>query len=449
MTKDYDMVVIGTGNAGLAASRLARENERSVAIVESREVGGTCPLRGCVPKKVLVAAARTLDAIAGAGIHHIDAGVQSLDWSALIRRKQSFTDGASERFEKTLAEREIDLFRGRAHFTAHDQLMVGDETLRARKIVIATGSKPRVLPVDGAEHLITSDDLLNLTELPESLIFIGGGVIAFEFAHVLARAGTRVTILEAATRVLSGMDSGAADCLRRATEAIGVDVVADADVQRIAPANSALEVRYQRDGQSRAITVERVANGAGRVPDVEDLDLDAGGIDHEGNAITHTPGLQSVSNARVYVAGDSVADSPQLSPLATYEGRIAAGNAVHGTDRAPDYLSVPAVVFTLPALASVGRTESAAHDAGLRFEARQSDPSEWLSSKLHGHRDAYARVLVEHDSDRILGAHLVGAEAAELIHIFALAMRSSTTATDLDDMTFAFPTSSSEVPSML
>lgn len=449
MTRSYDLTVIGTGNAGLAASRVAREAGQSVAIVESREIGGTCPLRGCVPKKVLVAAAQCLDAISAAGVHHIDVGEASLDWSALIRREQSFTEGASERFEEMLAKRGVDLFRGRARFVSENRIDAGGEILEGRKIIIAAGSKPRALPIDGAQHLITSDDLLNLDELPGSLIFIGGGVIAFEFAHVLARAGTRVTILEAAARVLAGMDSGAVATLRRATEAIGVDFVTDAEVQQIAAVNSKLEVHYRHDGRAHTIVADRIANGAGRVPDVEHLDLDAGGIEHDAAAIAHTSGLRSVSNQRVYVAGDSVADSPQLSPIATYEGRIVAENAMRDTDHAPDYSSAPSVVFAIPPLATVGYTESDASDAGLRFDVEDSDTSDWLAAKLHGDREARVRVLVERDSGLILGAHLVGSRADEVIHIFALAIRTGTKAADLREMVFAFPTSSSEVPSML
>ena len=201
MLTDYDVLVLGAGNAGLAAAGAARAAEKRALVVEGRDVGGVCPLRGCVPKKVLVAAAQALDEIARAGTHEISVGPATLDWPRLIERKRTFVDGVPEEFEKSLVNRGIDLVRGQARFTGPREVEVCGRRYSGDKVVVATGSTPRPLPIPGAEHLITSDDLLELAALPDSMVFVGAGVIALEFAHVFARAGTRVTLLEVAPRV--------------------------------------------------------------------------------------------------------------------------------------------------------------------------------------------------------------------------------------------------------
>lgn len=175
MADNFDVVVLGTGNAGMGAAGVARAAGKSVAIVESWEVGGTCPLRGCVPKKVLVAAAQTLAAIERAGEHKISVGEVSLDWGALIARERTFVEGTPAAFVGSLESRGIELVRGRARFVSARSVDVDGRTLTGEKIVIATGSKPRPLAVDGADRLITSDDILEMAVLPDSLIFICGG----------------------------------------------------------------------------------------------------------------------------------------------------------------------------------------------------------------------------------------------------------------------------------
>lgn len=449
MARYYDVIVLGAGNAGLAAARVTREAGKSVAVVESRAVGGTCPLRGCVPKKVLVAAAETADTVAGAGVHHITTSKPTIDWPRLIAREQSFTEGVPEAFTESLSKRGIEVMRGHSRFVGSHRVEIDGEVLEAGKIVIATGSKPRPLPIAGAERLITSDDLLGLKQHPKSITFIGGGVIALEFAHVFARTGAQITVLEMAPRLLPGWDADAVAKLHEATARAGIEVLTEAHVEQISVKDDRLEVHYRRNDEPAVVTAERVVNSTGRIPDVENLDLDAAGISHEGPYIAHADDLRTTSNPDVYVAGDAVSDSAQLSPLATYEGQLVGENIVHGTSRAPDYLPVPAVAFTVPALASVGYTQARAEAEGLRFEIRTSDMQPWLSARLYGSTVAYAKVLVEKDSGRVLGAHLVGKRAEELIHLFAFAMRFAVSADELRSFVYVFPTFSSEVASMV
>ncbi len=448
MVQQYDVVILGAGNAGLSAARVAQAAGKSVAIVEYRGVGGTCPLRGCVPKKVLVAAAETLDAITHAARHAITVARPKLDWAGLIAREQSFTEGKSESFEKSLQQRGIKLYKGQAHFIGSHRIQVDNTLLEAAKVVIATGSKPRPLAMPGVEYLITSDDLLNLKTLPTQLVFIGGGVIALEFAHVFARAGAKVAILEAGERLLPMLDVDAVECLRTATERLGIEIITGVGVEAVVPEGSALQVHFKQQGKTHTRVAEKVVNSTGRIPDVEDLNLAAAGIEHEGPHIAHTEYLRSTSNPDIYIAGDTVPDSAQLSPLATYEGKLVGENIVQGDVRAPEYLPVPSVVFTVPALATVGLTEVEA-EKEFKLEVKKNNMQEWFSFSLYGSEVAYSKVIIEAHSRRILGAHLMGKRAEELVHLFALAIKFRVSADDLAAMVYAFPTFSSDVASMV
>ncbi len=318
MTEKYDVVILGTGNAGMAAAGVAREAGKTVAMVESRDVGGTCPLRGCVPKKVLVAAAQVLHQIDLAPAHHIEIGKPRLDWAKLIEREQGFVEGVPAAFADSLRNRGIELLTGRARFTGPNTIDVAGTVVEAGKIVIATGSTPRPLAIPGAEHLITSDDILTDPVQPDRLIFIGGGVIALEFAHVLARAGTRVTILEALDRLLPRMDADAVVQIARESERIGIELLTGVTVQEIAANANQLEVRFEHDGESKSLIADRVVNGAGRIPDIAALDLDAAGIEVDGTRIATDDHLRSTSNPYVYVSGDALWSSAKLSPVAIY-----------------------------------------------------------------------------------------------------------------------------------
>ncbi len=449
MTKSYDVVVLGTGNAGMAAAGVVREAGKTVAMIENRDVGGTCPIRGCVPKKVLVAAAQTLHQIELAATHHIKVAKPEIDWPALIEREQGFVDGVPGMFRDSLERRGIDLIEGAARFTGPNAVAVGDDILEAGHIVIATGSIPRPLPIPGAEHMITSEEILTERGLPERIVFVGGGVIALEFGHVYARAGARVTILEALPRLLPRMDEDAVEQVRKESMRIGIDVATRVEVTAIAPHGDGLEVRYTHEGAEKSVVADRVANGTGRVPALDGLDLDAAGIAHDGSRITVDEHLKSVSNPAVYVAGDALWSSPQLSPVASYEGRIVARNILDGDASSPEYGDIPANVYTVPALASVGLTEMEATAQGLKFAAKTNDMTGWRSSMTHAETASWSKVLVEDGTGRIIGAHIVGHAAEEIIHLFAMAIRHGLGAGDLGNAVYAYPTFASDTKFMV
>lgn len=446
MTKDYDFVILGSGNAGAAAARVAKDAGKSVAMVESWDVGGTCALRGCVPKKVYVAAAETLHAIAIAPEHHISVGPATVDWPALLERKQGFVRGVAKSFEEGFTSNGYDVIHGAAKFTGPNAIAVGDDAYSFKKAVIATGSAPRSLPIPGFENTVDSNDLLEMEQLPESILFIGGGVIAFELGHVFQRAGSQVTILEVMDRALPNNEPEVVDKLLEESRRIGMEVHLGAVTSQIVAEGGGFTVHFAHGGADKTAKVAMVANGAGRIANLGGLDLEAAGIETAGPVLAVDGYLRSTSNPDVFGAGDTVA-GPQLSALATYEGRIAGHNALAAKADLieADYRSVPSVVFAVPNLASVGMTEAAATEAGLDFAVKPNDMTSWRSSITYAETAAISKVLVENGTDKILGANILGHGAAEIIHTFAFAIKHGVTASELAHTVYAYPTMTSDI----
>ncbi|RUW73504.1 NAD(P)/FAD-dependent oxidoreductase [Mesorhizobium sp. M1E.F.Ca.ET.063.01.1.1] len=445
----YDVVILGGGNAGMGVTVATRAAGLSVAMIEARDLGGTCPNRGCTPKKVLVAAAHALDEIERAGRHEIKVDRPRLDWRALIEREKEIIRDIPSRLSGLMAKREVDVISGQASFIGSNAIRVDGRELEARNIVIATGSKPRLLPIPGAEHLTTSDDVLSDPELPRTVVFVGGGVIAFELGHVYARAGVEVTILEALPQLLGGFDADAVAQLHAESERLGISIHTMAWVKRIDEVDGRLRVSFVKDGVECLVDADRVVNCAGRVANVEGLDLGAGVIVHREGRIEIDDHLRSRSNPDVYVCGDAVWNSPQLSPIATYEGGIVGRNIVDGPKHRPDYSHIPASLYSIPAVASVGLTEAKAREMGLHVKIHVNDMQGWLSARTYAEAIAWSKIIVEETTDRIVGAHLVGHAGEELIHIFALAMKHGIPARALSEMVYGFPTFSADIRNMM
>jgi glutathione reductase (NADPH) len=445
----YDVVILGSGNAGMGVTVDTRKAGLSVAMVEYREMGGTCPNRGCTPKKILVAAEHVLDEIERAPAHHIAVGKPRLDWAALIDREKKMIGPLPDSFAKLMAERGVDVLHGRAAFVGSNAVRVDTRTIEAKHIVIATGSKPRKLPIEGAEHMITSDNVLNEREQPREVVFVGGGVIAFEFAHLYARAGSKVTMLEDAPQFLSAFDEDAVAQIMRESERIGITLNAGVKVKAIAVRGRRFAVTFEQEGASRTIEADRVVNGAGRIADVDALNLAAGNVRLCDGRIELDEYLRSASNPAVHVCGDAASGPLQLSPVATYEGGIVGRNIVKGPVAKPDYSCIPSCAFTVPALATVGMSEQEARNGGRAITVQTKDMRELMSARTYNERVAWAKVIEEEGSGRILGAHMVGHGSEELIHLFAFAMKFGITAANLRDTVYAFPTFANDVKKMV
>jgi glutathione reductase (NADPH) len=449
MEASFDLVVIGTGGGGSgAASRCRREGWR-VAIVDELPYGGTCALRGCDPKKVLVGAA---DLVAWSGrMQGRGARARTeIDWPALMSFKRSFTDPVPKARLAAFEKAGIATYQGPARFVDPERLVVGDETLEARHFLIAAGARPRPLGIEGEAHLITSTEFLELDRLPGRIAFVGGGYISFEFAHVAQRAGAQATILGRGTP-LRQFDQDLVERLVKHTREIGIDARFNAAVTAVEKRGTRYFVRTDGDGPSDAVEVDLVVHGAGRIPHTGGLRLE------EANVATDTDGgvqvnefLQSPTNPRVYAAGDAAAQGGlPLTPVAGYQSGIVASNLLNGNSRTADYRGIPSVAFTTPPLAGIGLTEAEARRQQLDIRVKAEDTSGWYSNRRLNETCAMFKTVVDNDSGHILGAHLLGTHAEEIINLFALAIRQGLTATDLKQQLYAYPTSGSDLPYMV
>ncbi len=450
MNRKFDLIAIGTGSAASAVASRCRGAGWQVAIIDSRPFGGTCALRGCDPKKVLVGAAEVTDWARRMEGKGVEAGQLNIDWQQLIQFKRSFTEPVPKQREEGLAKAGIEAFHGRARFLGPSTIQVGDDVLEGRYVVIATGQKPADLKIAGAEHLTTSEQFLELDQLPPHILFIGGGYIAFEFAHVALRAGSHVTIVHRGARPLPLFDPDLVDQLVKRTRELGGDVQLATEAVGIEKSSGRLIVHASASGEQRTFEADLVVHAAGREPEIDDLNLDAAGVEWDKRGVTVNDFLQSVSNPAVYAAGDAAASGgPPLTPVAAYEGMIVAANLLKGNHQKPTYLGIPTVVFTIPSLAAVGLSELQAREQGLKFRVKTEMTSGWYTSRRVAEPYSGFKVIVEEETDHILGAHLLGGGVEEVINLFAVAMRSGMRATDLKHMIFAYPTHGSDLPHML
>jgi glutathione reductase (NADPH) len=450
MAKQFDVVAIGTGAGASAVASGCRAAGWHVAIVDSRPFGGTCALRGCDPKKVLVGAAEVIDWARRMKGNGIRSDQLSIDWHELMRFKRTFTQPVPKHREEGFAKAGIVAFHGRAHFVRPNAVQVGDEVLQARFVVIAAGQKPTDLKIPGQELLTTSEQFLELDELPRRILFIGGGYIAFEFAHVAARIGSEVTIVHRGVRPLSLFDPDLVEQIVARTRELGVNVQLGTQAEGIEKGSCCLIVRAAGTAQKRAFEADMVVHAAGRTPEIDDMNLHAAGVDWDERGVRVNEFLQSVSNPIVYAAGDAAASGgPPLTPVADYDGTIVASNLLKGNHQKPNYMGIPTVVFSIPPVASVGLSETEARERGLKFRVKTEMTTTWYSSRRVAERYSGYKVLVEEGTDRILGAHLLGDQAGETVNLFAVAIRSGMRATDLRHMVFSYPTHGSDVPYML
>lgn len=431
----YDFIALGGGSAGVTAARKVRAAGRRVALIDPTPIGGVCALHGCNPKKVLVRAIEVLHEVQHAGDHGIRTGSVKIDWNAVIDRKTSFTESVTERSEEALQRAGIDYIRAPARFGSPESLELGDRTLSFDGIVIATGSSPRRLTFPGAHHVMSSDQILELRTPPARLAVIGAGVVAFEFAHIFARLGSTVHVLIRGDGLLKAHDVDVVSHLVAHLEALGVDFRKGVEVRQVTPNPTSYDV-HLTDGAT--IGADGLLNAAGRPANVEGLALDAANVCYSPRGVKVNEYLRSPGNARVFAAGD-VHGEGALSPIANYEGALVAHNFLHGDEKRADYGAVPSAVFTVPALAAVGVTESEARERGLDIEVVSEDISDWTVYRIAGERPAYAKVIMEKRSGRVLGAHLFGPAAEESIHVFAMAMRYGLTREQLSDMLYVYP----------
>src|SRR5215472_7735924 len=361
MTIPVDVIVLGTGSAAQNVAYTCRASGWSVAVVDSRPFGGTCALRGCDPKKVLVGIAEIIDWVQRMNGRGVRAESTRIEWSELMRFKRSFTDPIPKNSERSFATAGIATFHGRAHFRDSTVVRIGEETLEGRHVVIATGAMPRRLGIQGEQHITKSDQFLELDALPRRIVLIGGGYISFEFAHIAAHAEAEVTIVHRGQRPLEGFDPDLVNRLVSRTKRLGARIEVGMEVTAVEKSDGKLLVHASTVGTRSMFEADLVVHGAGRVPELDDLNLAAAGVQEEERGVKVNAYLQSISNPAVFAAGDAASTGlPQLTPVAGYEGQVVASNLLKGNHRKIEQMPVPAVVFTIPPLAAVGLLDHAA-----------------------------------------------------------------------------------------
>ncbi|MFT4690839.1 MAG: glutathione reductase (NADPH) [Limisphaerales bacterium] len=442
----FDAIVVGSGTSAYYAVDGLNKAGKKVAIIDERPYGGTCALRGCQPKKYLVCNA---EAIAAAR-HLVGRGIQSApqtDWKALQTLKNEFLDGRSEGEVQDWQEAGVATFHGRGVMTGENEITVGEDRFQADHIVLATGAKPRRADIPGAEHVHDSEHFLDLPELPERITFIGGGYISFEFAHVAIRAGAKeVTILHRSAQPLKAFDADIVKVILDASEAEGIKIVVNESPTGVKVGDDGLQVSSSSGTEYQT---DLVIEATGRVPNLSVLAEGGGNVESSSRGVAVNEFMQSVSNPRVYAIGDCAATAFMLATVADEEGKTAAKNILDGNVKSVDYSLIPSAVFTIPSIGSVGMTEEQANNQDLDFRVNRGTTADWPSSKRIGEKHSGYKVLIDNQTDEILGAHIARHNASEAINTLALAMKYHIKAADLADFMWAYPTITSDLKYMV
>jgi len=446
----HDVVIVGAGTAGQTAAFFLREKGLSVAVVEkSDRPGGICALAGCQAKKWFYEAAETIARsrhLKGKGISTPAEG----DWSEILHQKQAFTEKVPQGTLKSLEKAGIAFISGDAAFQDDATLLVNGSVIDARYVVLATGARPMPLPFDGAGHMITSSQFLELSDLSSSIAFVGGGFISFEFAHFAARIGDarrKIAIFEVSDRPLGPFDAEMVNLLQDASADEGIAVHCNTEIRAIEKAEGPDARFLIRTTEGDAFNADLVVHGAGRVPDFEGLGLNAAKIQYSRRGIAVDETMRT-TNPRVFAVGDCAA-TVQLARVADAEALVAAGTILEemgkgqGQKPAMDYHAVPAVLFTYPQLAMIGKTEDALKKDGRSYGKSFSKNLSWPTYRRVGMKHAAYKILVD-DERRILGAHFLSDNATGLVSIIRQAMMHSITADKLYRQTLVSPYPSRE-----
>lgn len=363
--------------------------------------------------------------------------------------KRSFTDPVPEKMEEQYKSNGIDTYHGEARFVGKNSLTVNDQTLEAKHILIASGADPVKLNIPGEEHLMDNEGFLALETLPRRIVLVGGGYIAAEFSHLAARSGAKVTILQHVERMLTEFDADLVGWLMESFAVLGIDVQTKTSVESVKKLGDIYQVTSSHNGKQYTTETDLVVHAAGRAPAQAALDLEAAGIEHDNGKLKLNEFLQSVSNPSVYAAGDAAQMGPPLTPVSSHDAKVVVSNLLKGNHQKPNNQGVPSVAFTILPIAGVGLTEIKAREKGIKFRLQSQKTPTWFTARQQAESVYGFKVLIDEETDLILGAHLVGPHVDEVINIFGLAIRHGLTPEALKSTMFAYPTGASDISSML
>lgn len=447
-TQKYDFLAIGSGVAGSTAVIECARNGLKSAIIDNKPYGGTCPLRGSDPKKILLGAAELYDWFTRMKNTGIINGDIRIDWQNLIQYKCSYTNNIPMKMEQSMSKMSIDSLSGNAEFVNENTLKIGDKFYESDNILVASGSVPTKLPFEGAELMSSSDDFLSLETLPDKIIFVGGGFISMEFAQAAGRAGAESIIVHSGERILQSFDKELVGLLDKAARNSGINIIVNNRVSKIETDGDKLIAHLSNSEET--IRADMIVHGAGRMANVYNMNLENGHVAYDVAGIKVNEFMQNTSNPYVYAAGD-VTDSkgPYLATVAAMEGRVAAENIVNGNKKNPVYKNIPSVVFTIPTLASVGMQEEDAEKAGIKYNSRFQETSDWFTSYRIGEKYSGYKIITDENNTKILGAHLLGPSSEDVINLFTFAINRGITPEEMKNMVYSYPTASSDIVYML
>lgn len=445
MTRQFDVLVIGSGPAGGIVAKTCRKAGLRVAVAEKNGFGGVCPLRGCEPKKTLVDASNLINAVRRMRQNGVS-GEVALHWPELLRFKRGFTDPIPEKVRNFYLDQGITPLQGECVFKAPREMLLRQPdsrettTLRAEHIVLAVGAKPRELNFAGVEFSSDSSAFLDLENLPESLVFLGGGYIAFELAMVAATAGAKVSIATHGDRFLRAFDPDLVDRLLQACDNIGIELLRNAPAKSLEKTDDGLTLHLQET----SLRTDMVVNATGRIPDTQGLELEKAGLRTEKHALLVDEAMRCQGNPAIFAAGDCASRGAPLTPVAAHQAEVAAANILHDLGRggAPEVANergVPTALFTDPPMARVGLLQSEVEQEGLNYEIFSGDAAGWSEYRRLGQRHAGYKILARPGDGLLLGGHFLGEGAEEMANLLGLAMRQGVTVADLRKNIWAYP----------
>ncbi len=443
---DYDLFVIGAGSGGVRAARMSSSYGARVAIAEEYRFGGTCVIRGCVPKKLLVYAARfsgEFEDAAGFG-WQID-GLK-FDWQTLIANKDKEIGRLEGLYKKTLNNADAAIFSDRAEFVdPHTiRLVEADRTLTARTILVATGGHPFKPDTPGAEHAITSNEAFHLKELPKRITIVGAGYIAVEFASIFNGLGSQVTMIYRGELILRGFDDDIRTGLADEMQKRGVDIRLNTQVSEITPDGDAYAVKLSNGD---TLATDLVMYATGRVPNTGTLGLEQAGVElgRKGHVVVDDYSKSSVEH--IFAVGD-VTDRVALTPVAIREGAAFAESVFNDNPSSVDYSGIPTAVFSEPEIGTVGLTEAEAREKFPKLKIYKSSFRPMKHTLSGRDEKMIMKLLVDGESGRIAGCHILGADAGEMAQLLAITMRMGATKEDFDATVALHPSAAEELVTM-
>ncbi|MEO0809834.1 MAG: glutathione-disulfide reductase [Pseudomonadota bacterium] len=446
-TFDYDLFVIGGGSGGVRAARIAAQHGARVALAEEYRFGGTCVIRGCVPKKLLVYASRFRDEYEDAVGFGWTSVAPTFDWRRLIANKDKEIARLEDIYLRNLENSGVTAFRSRAELVdAHTiNLISNGDTVTADKILIATGGTTNVdnrLP--GIEHVITSNEAFHLEALPKRIVVAGGGYIAVEFAGIFAGLGAETTLIYRGEKILRGFDEDLRDALTQEYERRGIRIITNKVFTDIEKKSGTLQGTITGN---EVLEADQIMFAIGRNPNTQGLGLEKIGVELGSKGeIKVTPQSQtSVDN--IYAVGD-VTDRINLTPVAISEGHAFADSVFGNTPRTTDYEMIPTAVFSTPEIGTVGMSE---HEARVEFPNLDVYKSSFRTMKatMSGRQEQMLmKILVKGDDRRVVGCHILGPDAGEIVQMAAIAMRMGATKDDFDNTMALHPSAAEELVTM-